>query len=900
MASETIADLAGQASRRFAAAKFRPPSLPGTLVTRQRLLDRLTAGVGQRLTLVAGSAGSGKSVLLASWTATRPRAATSWLSCDDADANPVRFWAGFVEATRTIAPDFGADADSLLSTDGVVTADVTASIANDAARLPAGSAIVVDDFHHASAAVCASMTELVECWPAETTHLILTSRLDPAVRLQRLRMSGQLCELRDADLGFSLGECRELFANLAVEVDPASLAEIYQRTEGWAAAVQMAALSLRDTSDAAQLARALDVRGQPIAEYFVGEVLDRQPTGIVRFMLDTSILDDLTADACAAVTGRPDSEAMLRRVRAAHLFVVALDDEQGRFRYHPLIRRVLRAELRARDRDRYRQLQRKAADWLELAGDARRAARHFLAAGEADRALALLQDRVVTDFVKDPAMPAPLELGEIDPALLAAAPERLLGLAADLLLSGDVTRGTEYLGLAERGPLAIEPGSRLAGRLAAARAFRHWLLGQPAEAVREVLAARASADAAGSTDEWVSAAVVVLLRGYTDLGDYAAVEHEAAAVGRADEIGAPVRLVAVPGARALALFERGDLAAAAEVARAADRDAVRLGFARHVFGVDGQRTLAGLALESGDLEVAERLTEQNVAASDGTGPAPEFLALLDQAAVRAAGGHVRGALEAVATARAVLAGASADSVLLARADELEAVLRLSLGDLRSPAELAGSLPPMPRNLLLARVALAAGDHQAARGQLADSVPGSLTPRQALLRQTLLTAAAVMAGEPAVAALVAELLDTARRLGFCYTLVASAPQLAGYLVEHSTQVRPDPFLARLIAVALRVRSAQPATARPGARLPEPLTDAEMRVLKLLPTSTYVQMADTLYISRNTVKTHLRSIYHKLLVASRSEAIERAVDLRLLLATGTRRGSVSRRAAPASGS
>src|SRR6266699_5283927 len=149
---------------RFVLAKFRPTTLPTTLLTRLTLLGRLEAGASQRLTVVVGSAGAGKSVLLSSWADTRDGGVTSWLSCDEADADPVRFWAGFIQAPRAVAPGFGADAAELLAMDGVMSADVTASIANDAARLPAGSVIVVDDFH-AAAAAARPMTDLVERWP---------------------------------------------------------------------------------------------------------------------------------------------------------------------------------------------------------------------------------------------------------------------------------------------------------------------------------------------------------------------------------------------------------------------------------------------------------------------------------------------------------------------------------------------------------------------------------------------------------------------------------------------------------------------------------------------------------------------------------------------------------------
>jgi LuxR family transcriptional regulator, maltose regulon positive regulatory protein len=158
--------------------------------------------------------------------------------------------------------------------------------------------------------------------------------------------------------------------------------------------------------------------------------------------------------------------------------------------------------------------------------------------------------------------------------------------------------------------------------------------------------------------------------------------------------------------------------------------------------------------------------------------------------------------------------------------------------------------------------------------------GDLAPRDALVRQVLLAAAAIERGDPAAASILGGALHTARSQGFLNTVITTAPQAVRYLVEHAVQLRPDPFIDQLVAAALEVRATQPATAPSSRVLAEPLTAAERRVLILLPTSTYLQIADTLYISRNTVKTHLRSIYQKLGVASRSEALERAVDLRLL--------------------
>jgi LuxR family transcriptional regulator, maltose regulon positive regulatory protein len=864
---------------RFALTKFRPPTLPATLITRSVLHDRLTAGAGQRLTVVVGSAGAGKSVLLADWAAARPSGVTSWLSCDRADVDPVRFWAGFVEAPRVIEPGFGADAAELLAMDRTMSADVTASVANDAARLPAGSAIIVDDFHFAAAAAAPDMTDLVERWPAETVQLVLAGRYDPPLRQHRLRISGQLNEIRDRDLYFSLTESHDLLANFGVQVSDADLALIYERSEGWPAVLQMAALSLRGTTDPARLPRVLESGGQAIADYFVSEVLEQQPPELAQYMLDTSILTGvLTAEACAAVTGRQDAAALLRTIDTAHLFLVALDDDRTSFRYHRLVRQVLRAELRARDRTRERVLQLRAAEWFEATGEARRAAYHYLAAQQADRALALIQDRVVPDFLHVPTMPEPLVLNVADPSILAETPERLLGLATHLLLSGVTARGGEYLDLLERAG-TVPPGSGLAARLAAFQSFRYAVAGQLETAVQQALAARASQDRTHLTDEWNVAIPLILIRVYTCLDDFPAAERETAAALAAPDVAESVRLVMVPGARALAWFEAGHLAEAADAARAADADAQRLGFGQHFFAVDHLRALSGLALERRDLDAAEHLIERVLSITEQRRPLFEFLALLDRAQIWAARGQVRDALTTVGAARRVLTSA-ASPALFARADEQEALLRLSLGDTRSAAELASNLPAARRGLLLARVALAAGGDHGVQQHLQAAALGDLTPRQALVRQVLLTAAAIERGDPAAASLLGSALHTARGQGFLNTVVTTAPQVASYVVEHAARLRSDPFTDTLVAAALEVRAAQPGSAPSSRVLAEPLTAAEERVLQLLPTSTYLQIAETLYISRNTVKTHLRSIYQKLGVASRSEALERAVDLRLL--------------------
>lgn len=451
---------------RFAAAKFRPPVLPVTMVARPALEDRLAAGAPRLLTLVVGPAGPGKTVLLASWAAARSPVPTAWLSCDAADAQPVRFWCGFIQAVRAIAPDFGTDAGELLGMGEDLSPDVTASLANDAERLPAGAAIIVRDFHCTGQALSPSMADLIARWPASAAQLVLAGRFDPVLRLHRLRMSGELCELRERDLAFSVTERRDLLANFGVAVDDDDLAKLHERTEGWAAALQMAALALRATTDPPGRARALDLRSHAVADYFVSEVLDQQASELAQFMLDISVLGELTPGACAAVSERHDAGARLRDLHAAGLFLVSLDEERTSFRYHHLVQQLLRTELRVRDQHRMQALHVRAADWFESTGDGRRAAQHRIEANQVERALTLLEERLTAGFMRDPALQPAIDLKTIDLKPLASAPDGLLALATDVLMCGDADNGGKLLDLVDQAdprsrlPPACLPGTR--------------------------------------------------------------------------------------------------------------------------------------------------------------------------------------------------------------------------------------------------------------------------------------------------------------------------------------------------------------------------------------------------------------------------------------------------------
>lgn len=486
-------------------------------------------------------------------------------------------------------------------------------------------------------------------------------------------------------------------------------------------------------------------------------------------MLDISILGQLTADSCEALTGRPDAARLLRSLGTAHVFLVALDDARTRFRYHHLVREVLRAELRTRDPLREQELQVRMAEWFEAENHTQSAIQRYVAARRADRALVLIEKRVVPGFLSDPVLPAPLDLSTINPAMLVEAPDQLLAVAAHLLLSGNTSGGGRYLDMLERAGPTMD--SRLRGRFMAVQSLRHALIGDADRAVRASLSARSVQERTQQVDEWNVAVPMILLSAYTWLEDFAAVDLEAATALAVPHVSEPVKLVAVPGARALALFESGRLNLASDWARSAETKAQRLGFQRHFFALPYLLTLAGLALERRDPDMADDLTEQAMTIAEHRRPAFEFLVLLDRARVAAARGHIRQALVIVDAARPVLAGAK--SVLLRRADELEAAIRQSVGDLRTAADLAARLPPASRQQMLARIALSGGAHDTAAEHLRSVSLADLTPRRALVHQLLVAAGAIERADSTALGLVGGILKTARAEGYLNTVVTTA-------------------------------------------------------------------------------------------------------------------------------
>ncbi|MFN8535961.1 MAG: hypothetical protein U0232_00600 [Thermomicrobiales bacterium] len=365
------------------------------LVLRSRLHERLDRGVEGGLTLVSAPPGFGKTTLLAEWlgAASASERSAAWLSLDQGDNQPGVFWTYLIAALRTVVPGIGTGALALLESPQPVPIDaILTTLVNELAALPHDVVLVLDDYHVIDAReVREGMVFLLDHLPARL-HLVIASRADPALPLTRLRVRGELTEIRVADLRFAADEAAAfLNATMGLALSTSEVAALETRTEGWIAGLQLAALSLQGRADVPSFVRAFAGDDRYVLDYLVEEVLQRQPAAVRAFLLDTAILDRLSGSLCDAVTGREGGAGVLEALERGNLFVVPLDDKRHWYRYHHLFADVLRAYLLDEQPERVPELHRRASAWFEQHGESSEAIRHALAAGDFARVAALIE-----------------------------------------------------------------------------------------------------------------------------------------------------------------------------------------------------------------------------------------------------------------------------------------------------------------------------------------------------------------------------------------------------------------------------------------------------------------------------------------------------------------------------
>jgi LuxR family maltose regulon positive regulatory protein len=881
------------------------------LVPRSRLSERLDRGAAARLMLVSAPAGFGKTTLLAEWLAQRPATAAdgpsaAWLSLERSDSDPASFWTYFIAALRTVAPTVGASELGLLAEPKPPPIhSVLTTLLNDLGAVGSDIVLVLDDYHLVdSREIQEAMGFLLDHVPPRL-HLVIASRADPALPLAGLRARGELVEIRAAELRFTLEEAvAYLNGVMGLSLTAQDVAALDERTEGWIAALQLAALSMQGREDVAGFISGFAGDDRYIVDYLAEEVLQRQPAQVRDFLLQTSLLERLSGPLCDAVTGSLGGRAALEALDRGNLFLVPLDDRREWYRYHHLFADVLRARLTEESPGFVPELHRRASDWYAGNGDRFEAIDHALAGGHFARSADLLEQ----------AMPALAR--DRQEAMLRAWVERLPdevvagrpvlsnGYAGALMSTGQFEGVERHLRNAERWLEA--PGQEMA--VADEEDFRRLPAGV---AVHRAGLALATGDLAGTIahaqralgllddDHHLGHAAAAALTGLatwssgdleTARGAYArSLESMRLAGHLADVMGLSIALADIQITQgnlhdAMRTYEH-----ALELNRRQDGPALR-GTADMYVG------MSALHRERNELDLARQLLtrSEELGAHNGLpqnpyrlrvamarlrqveGDLEEAMQLLDEAE-QVYDGDFSPNVRPVPAARArlwIVRGMIDEAFAWAREhgltveDELSYLREFEHVTLtRALLARARADPPSDEATALLERLLTAAE----TGRRTGSVIEILT-LQAL-------AARARGDLPAALVALERALALAEPEGYVRMFVDEGSPMSVLLQEAADRGIATSYVGRLLTAFGAAENGMPQ--RRGQGLVDPLSQRELDVLRLLGTDLGgPQIAGELVVSLNTVRTHTKNIYAKLGVNNRREAVRRAEELDLM--------------------
>ncbi len=455
------------------------PRARGNLVPRPRLVERLNAGLGKALTLIAAPAGFGKTTLVVDWLK-QINLPAAWLSLDEADNDLSRFLAYVAAAFQQVDEGIGVPLRGALESPQLPAIEtILTGLLNDIAKRADPLILVLDDYHLITEAAITDAIEFVLGHQPPQLHLVLTTREDPDLPLARLRARDQLSEIRAADLRFSLGEADDFLRDvMGLALSEQDVAALDDRTEGWAVGLQLAGLSMQKQADLKAFVANFSGSNRHILGYLTDEVIQQQPESIRAFLMQTAILDRLSGPLCHAVTGRIDSDTLLAQLEAANLFVIPLDEERRWYRYHHLFSDLLRNQLARSQPDLMPELHRRASHWYEENGDIEAAINHALQDTDLNRAAHLIEQHAIPRLYQGEATMVVGWFDRLPEAVLQPAPMLCIGKAWALAVLQRGTRRSEIgltLRAAERALDQVQAGEALrnlvAGHAASIQAF---------------------------------------------------------------------------------------------------------------------------------------------------------------------------------------------------------------------------------------------------------------------------------------------------------------------------------------------------------------------------------------------------------------------------------------------
>jgi LuxR family maltose regulon positive regulatory protein len=892
------------------ATKLHVPRPRTSLVPRTHLVEQLQQGMEHALTLLSAPAGFGKTTLLAQWLAESGLPA-AWVSLGPEENDPTRFLAYVIAALQTLDAQLGTTAVALLLTPQPPSPEaVLAVLSNDLASREGHYTLVLDDYHVITAeSIQRGMTFLLEHLPSQL-HLILAARADPPLPLARLRAQGQLAEVRTADLRFGTTEAGMFLQEvMGLDLPVDAIATLEQRTEGWIAGLQLAALSLQGRTDTSAFLAAFSGSHRYVLDYLSEEVLAQQPAVVQQFLLHTCILERLSGPLCDAVAGQSGSQAMLEALERANLFVITLDDERVWYRYHHLFAEVLRSRLQQAQPTLVPVLHRRASDWYEQHELPVEAVQHALAVPDFELAARLIEP-IAFSIAFHGQFSTVLEWFNSLPQALVSARPFLSVYYANLLmytnrLEAAAARAQEAEGRIQE--LPEEQAQTLLGLVLATRAS---IAGYSGDLPRAIPLAHRALELLPEA-EVISrqGAIITASRAYEVSGDVTpTTEHEVAAV--VASIRPTGSLIAVMSsicrlARLYVLQGRLQQAAFtyAQVAQLIPRPEVLQTMYNSFYYYFG---LGDLLREWNDLDGTDQRLLQGMALVNETRTIEPFSAVLGYTALarlQQARGNAPGALATLDELMHLAKRRHFPPHLMTQGAAVRTQLELAQGNLETALRWADasslsltdddlSYLREAEYLVLARVRIAQARDDPAAPFLPD-ILGLLDrllldaePKarmNSVLEILVLRALAQQAQGNRTAALstIEQALLLAAPEGYMRLFVDEGAPMLALLRQAHTRSRVPGYVATLLSAfgEQHVSDLILTSARPGP-LAEPLTEREREVLRLLlEGASNREIARRLVVSVNTVKRHVYNLCGKLDVQSRAQAIVRARTLNL---------------------
>lgn len=874
------------------ATKLLVPRLRREVVHRARLHELMDQGAQSRLTLISAPAGFGKTTLLVDWLAVR-NAAAVWISLDATDNEAAAFWAYLIAAVGSATNEHVSDLPPvIMMSDRPPDRSTTVGLLNALAALDGELRVVLDDLHVIEdAALLAELSFFIDHLP-DNIQMVISTRADPPLPLARLRARGELTEVRSADLRFQPGEVASYFDHAAhLRLDESDVARLEQRTEGWVAALQLAALSMQGRADISAFVANFAGSDRYVVDYLVEEVLRGQPETVRRFLFGTAILGRFSAELCDAVLDSRDSREIIDLLDRQNLFVVALDDRRLWHRYHHLFADVLEAHMPKPERDQLPERHRRASLWFEEHGDRDEAIRHALAAPDVELAADLIERAIPEMRQRRRVSVLRGAIEALPDSLVRARPALSINLVGPLLTAG-VTEGVEERLSEAETRFRSSSEAALREFIGAIELFRSALAQMRGDMPAAVDHAQRVFDLAPASAYLERAGAA----GFLAIVSWSSGELDRAQRHWADCTQGLLQIGYVADALGT-MYARGRIAIAQ--ARLGDAEHVlkhglALATERKGYALPGSADLrVGLAevqFERGDFAGAhEQLAGSESADVSGM---PQFpsrrLAIL--ADIARAEGDLEEASTLLDDAARLFVGDffPNDRPIAARRARLSILQRdwTAIERWQRESGISADMPPsyahQYEHITLARFLLAKGDAGAAKQLLDRLMPSAERGRRhgVVAELSVLRALAfdAMGDAPAAQLALCRALDICEPSGLARVFVDEGEPIAKLLRVSAKGKTGSSYARRLLA-----SFGAPSPPRPAAHpdLLEPLSDRELDVLRLLRSELGgPDIAIELRVSLNTLRTHTKNIYEKLGVNSRRAAVRRAEEMNLM--------------------